>query len=113
MKARMEELEREKAEIMTRLHDANHEVATVARETTRVRAKIAEARPDIIVDLKASARTRLDDAGSLSREIDWPIARLMTIGRDTLSKAETVTSRRSKLACHPWLRHARSSPNST
>lgn len=52
MKARMEELEREKAEIMTRLHEASHEVATLARETMSVRAKIAEARADIIVDLR-------------------------------------------------------------
>jgi transposase len=41
------------------------------------------------------------------------IARLLTVGLDTLSKAETVTVAAIELAHQPWSRHARSSPNST
>jgi response regulator NasT len=56
------------------LREAGYDVAMIAKETTRVRTKIAESRPDMIVDLEASDRTRLNDLASLSQSIGWPMA---------------------------------------
>ncbi|MFG1428867.1 ANTAR domain-containing response regulator [Roseixanthobacter glucoisosaccharinicivorans] len=56
------------------LREAGQDVAIVPKEMTVVRAKIAEARPQIIVDVEAFDRTGLNDLVSLSQEVNWPMA---------------------------------------